>query len=256
MSNSNLTLTEIMDMGFVAAIRGNSSPYPTLEQMDPATKSGGSPFFIKPSETAPLASSGGKLWLGMEDLGQVCRSPLNPDGPVFEQSITCESTQQFNNSIVGVHYGAKVSTPCNKEGLETSDPLVADITISKLQDPEVALGAVGQQKPAPPMWEISEINSALEENTPSLDVSISDLRFANGSSESESLVSSQPSAPFAQWAGTKHKDVGRSYLRPFHHQRHLSASEIPIGSLVPPLCSIQISAVSPDKPGECPLEVK
>lgn len=258
-SNSNLTLTEIMDLGFVAALRGNSSPYPTHEQLDHRTKSGGSPFFIKSSETTPLSSGSGKLWLGAEEVGPtVCRSLLNPDGPVFEQSSTSEPISQFNNSIVGVFYGDKVSTPYKKEeGLENSDPLVVDVTISKLQDSEVVLNAVGQQKSAPPMWEISEINSALEENTPSLDVSISDLRFPNGSGESESLVPAQPSAsaPFAQWIGVIHKDVGRSFLQPFRYQRQLSASEIPIASFAPPLCSFQISAVTPDKPGEWQLEV-
>ncbi|XP_044155410.1 uncharacterized protein LOC122941980 [Bufo gargarizans] len=245
-----------MDTGFVATVRGNSSPYPTLEQLDRRTKSGGSPFFIKASEATTLASGGGKLWL--EEIGPtVCRSPLNPDGPVFEQSsITSESINQFNNSIVGVFYGAKVSTPCKKEGLENSDPLV-DVTISKLQDPEVTLNAVGQQKSASPMWEISEINSVLEEPTPSLDVSISDLRFPYGSNESEPQVPahSSASAPFAQWVGVKHKDMGRSFLQPFCYQRQLSASEIQIG-LAPPLCSYQISAVAPDKPGEWQLEVK
>ncbi|KAG8565371.1 hypothetical protein GDO81_012826 [Engystomops pustulosus] len=257
MSNSNLTLTEIMDMGFVAAVRGNSSPYPSLEQLDHRTKLGGSPFFIKPSETTSL-SSGGKLRLGIEDLGPtICRSPLNPDGPVFEQSMTSEATNQFNNSIVGFFYGDKVSTPYKEEGLENSDPLVVDITVSKLQDPEVVLKAVGQQNAAPPMWEISEINSALEENTPSLDVSISDLRFPNGSGESEPPVPAPQttSAPVAQWVGVKHKDIGRSYLQPFRFTRQLSASDIPITNLTPALCSFQISAASPDKPGDWQLEV-
>ncbi|XP_069808900.1 uncharacterized protein [Dendropsophus ebraccatus] len=257
MSNSNLTLTEIMDLGFVAALRDNSSPYPTLEQLDRRTKSGGSPFFIRSSETTPQASGGGKLWLGVEEAGPVtCRTPINPDAPVFEQSsITSEPIGQFNNSIVGVFYGAKVSTPYKKEGLETSDPLVVDITISKLQDAEVVVNAMGQQKTGSPMWEISEINSALEENTPSLDVSISDLRFPSGSGDSEPLAPAQPSAPFPQWVGVKHKDVGRSFLQPFRYQRQLSASDIPIASLAPPLCSFHVSAASPDRPGEWQLEV-
>lgn len=259
MSNSNLTLTEILDLGFVAALRGNSSPYPTHEQLDHRTKSGGSPFLMKSSETTSLSCDGGKLWLGVEAGSTAFRSPLIPDAPVFEQpSITSEPISQFNNSIVGVFYGDKASTPYKKEeGLENSDPLVVDVTISKLQDSEVVLDAVGQQKSAPPMWEFSEINSALEENTPSLDVSISDLRFPNGSGDSEQVPEIPPSAsaPFAQWVGVKHKDVGRSFLQPFRYQRHLSASEIPLGSFAPPLCSFQISAVSPDKPGEWQLEV-
>ncbi|XP_066442031.1 uncharacterized protein [Eleutherodactylus coqui] len=254
MSATNLTLTEIMDMGFVAAAQTNSMPYPTLEQLDQRIKSGGSPFFIESLQTPPLAS-GGKLWLGVEDVGlTVCRSPLNPDGPIFEQSIISEPVSQFNNSIVGVFYGDKASTPCKKEGLENSDPLL-DVTISKLQDSEVVVNA--QHKPAPPMWEISGINSALEENTPFLDVSISDLRFPNGSSESEPLVPILPStsASLAPWVGVKLKDVGRSFLQPFRYQRQLSASEIPITGLAPSLCSLHISAVSPDKQGEWQLEV-
>ncbi|XP_056405953.1 uncharacterized protein LOC130297468 [Hyla sarda] len=259
MSKSNLTLTDVMDMGFVATVRDNSSPFPALEQLDYRTKFGGSPFLIKSSETTPQASGGGKLWLGVEEAGSVaCRSPLNPEGPVFEQSsMTSEPIGQFNNSIVGVFYGAKVSTPYKKDGLETSDPLMVDITISKLQDSEVVVNAMGQQKTAPPMWEISEINSALEENTPSLDVSISDLRFPNGSNECEPLVPAQPpaSAPFTQWVGVKHKDMGLSFLQPFHYQRQLSASEIPAVGFAPSLLSFQVSAVTPDKPGEWQLEV-
>ncbi|XP_075071490.1 uncharacterized protein LOC142160515 [Mixophyes fleayi] len=261
MSNSNLTLTEILDMGFVAALRGNSSPYtPQLEQWDHRTcpKFGESPLFVKSSESTPLASGEGKLWLGVEDVGPtVCRSPLNPDGQVFEQSsLTSEPLNQFNNSIVGIFYGAKESTPYKKEErLETSDLSVVDVAISKLQDSEVVVNVIGQ-KSAPPMWEISEINSALEENTPSLEVSISDLRFPNSSGESEPPVPAQPSsAPFAQWVGAKHKDVGRSFLQPFRYQRQLSASEIPITSFAPPTCSFKISAMSPDKMGDRQLEM-
>ncbi|XP_075701332.1 uncharacterized protein LOC142665502 [Rhinoderma darwinii] len=245
MSNSNRTLTEIMDVGFVSAVRANSSPYLPLEQLDHRTKSGASPVFIK---STPLTNGAGRLWLGVEDIGpNVCRSPLNPDGSVFEQS-TSDPINQFNNSIVEVFYGEKVSTPYkDEEILENSDPVVVDFTFSKMQDSELVLNAVGQQKPAPPMWEISEINSALEENTPSIDVSISDLRFPNGSSESEPVAFAQPSVPFAQWVGVEHKDVGRSFLQPFRYQRQLSASEIPIVSLAPPFRSFQISAVTPDE---------
>ncbi|XP_063816361.1 uncharacterized protein LOC135055816 isoform X2 [Pseudophryne corroboree] len=251
MSNPNLTLTELLDLGFVATVHGNSSPYsPQLGQWDHriCPKSGGSPFFIKASESTSLAS-GRNLWLGAEDVGQtVCRSPLNPDGPVFEQSsLASEPLNQFNNSIVGVFYGAKVSTPYKKEeSLETADQSV-DVTISKLQESEVVVNVTGLQKSVPPMWEISEINSALEDNSPSLEVSISDLRFPNGSSECEQSLPAQLSAtPFAQWVGIKNKDVGRSFLQPFHYQRQLSASELPITNLAPPVCSFKSSAVSPD----------
>ncbi|XP_073537686.1 uncharacterized protein [Phyllobates terribilis] len=231
-----------MDLGFVASVRGNSSPYPTLEHLDHRIKSDGSPIYIKSSDVTPVASGGSKPWLGAEESEPaVSRTPLNPDGPVFEQSsIISETINQFNNSIVGVFYGDKVSTPYKKdESVETTDPLALDITISKLQDTEVLLNAVRQQKPAPPVWEISEINSALEEHTPSIDVSTSDLRFPNDSELSAS-------APYAQWAGVKHKEMGRSLLQPFRYQCQLSASEIPITSLGHPVYSSQISAVSPD----------
>ncbi|XP_018418105.1 PREDICTED: uncharacterized protein LOC108791962 [Nanorana parkeri] len=260
MSNSNPTLTEIMDMGFVAAVHGNSSPFSSQpEQWDSRAppKSGVSPLFVTVSESTPMTRGGGKLWLGsVEDVGSSdCRSPLNPDGQFLEQSLVSESLNQFNNSIVGIFYGSKVSTPYKKEGMETSDPLVVDITIPKLQDSEVVVNASVLQKPAPPVWEISEINSALEENTPSLEVSISDLRFPNISSEGEPLVPAQLSAaPLAQWVGVKHKDIGRSYLQPFRYRRQLSASEIPVTSLPPQVC-FQLATGSPDKLVEWQLEV-
>ncbi|XP_072259824.1 uncharacterized protein [Pyxicephalus adspersus] len=261
MSKSNLTLTEIMDMGFVAAVHGNSSPFSSQpEQWDSRIppKPGVSPLFVTVSESTPMArGGGGKLWLGIEDPGSsACRSPLNPDGPFLEQSsMVLESLNQFNNSIVGIFYGGKVSTPYKKEGMETSDPLVVDITTSKLQDSEVVVNASTLQKTAPPMWEISEINSALEENTPSLEVSISDLRFPNTSGEGEPPVPAQSAAPLTQWVGVKHKDIGRSYLQPFHYRRQLSASDIPVTSLAPPVCSFQLATGSPDKPVEWQQEV-
>ncbi|KAM5135968.1 uncharacterized protein ACMZJ9_018478 [Mantella aurantiaca] len=254
MSNSNLTLTEIMDIGFVAAVHRNSSPY--LEQWDgrvPPKYGGGSPLFVKVSESSPLASGGGKLCMGIENVGpSACQSPLNPDAPFLEQtSLVSEPLSQFNNSIVEVFYGGKVSTPYKKEGMETSDPLVVDLAASKLQDAQVVVHASALQKPAPPAWEISEINSALEDNTPSLEVSISDLRFPNVSGESEPPASA---APLAQWVGVMHKDMGRSYLQPLGYRRQLSASDIPVTSLAPPLC-VQLAAGSPDRPVEWQLEV-
>ncbi|CAJ0928248.1 unnamed protein product [Ranitomeya imitator] len=221
------------------------------EKADHGIKSDESPIFQKPDVT-PLGSGGGKPLLSAEESGPaVTRSPLNPEGPVFEQSsIISETINQFNNSIVGVFYGDKVSTPCKEDdGLETTDgwdPLAIDISISKLQDTEVLLNCIRQQKPASPMWEISEINSALEERTPSLEVS--DLRFPNDSE----LLPTQPSAsaPCAQWAGVKHKEMGRSLLQPFRYQRQLSASEIPITILAHPVCASRIPALSPDKLGK------
>ncbi|XP_073411427.1 uncharacterized protein [Dendrobates tinctorius] len=248
LTNSNLTLNELMDLGFVASLQGNSSPYSTLDHLDHGIKCDESSIFIKSSNATPLANGGGKPWLGAEESGPaVTRSPLNPDGPVFEQSsIISETINQFNNSIVGVFYGDKVSTPYKKdESLETADPLAIDITISKLQDTEILLNSIRQQKPAPPMWEISEINSALEEHTPSLDVS--DLRFPN---DSELPAQPSASAPCAQWAGVKHKEMGRSLLQPFRYQRQLSASEIPITILAHTVCSSRMSALSPDKLGK------
>lgn len=260
MSNSNLTLTDIMDIGFVAAMQGNSSPYPSQPgQWDRRVppKFTESPLFVTTSESTPMVSGGRKLWLGVEDAGSsACRSPLNPDGPFLEQSsFVSEQLGQFNNSIVGTFYGSKVSTPYKKEGMETSDPLAVDLTTSKLQDSEVVLNASALQKPAPPLWEISEINSALEENTPSLEVSISDLRFPNTSSDGEPAVPAVQSstAPIAQWVGVKHKDLGRAYLQPFRYRRQLSASEIPVTGLAPSVC-FQLAAGSPDKPIERQLE--
>ncbi|KAM9296513.1 uncharacterized protein PAF06_017411 [Gastrophryne carolinensis] len=257
-STSNLTLTDIMDMGFVAAVHGNSSPFHSqLEQLDGRVrpKSGVSPIFVKVSESTPLASGAGKMWLGIEDVGSSsCRSPLNPEGLFFEQSsLISESLVQFNNSIVGIFCGATVSTPYKKEGAETSDPLMVEVTTSKLQESEVVVNAAAPQKTVPPMWEISEINSALEENTPSLDVSISDLCFPNGSGEA--APAPPPTAPIAQWVGVKHKDIGRSYLQPFRYKRQLSASEIPVTNASPPVCAFQLTAASPGKPGEWQIEV-
>ncbi|XP_075207862.1 uncharacterized protein LOC142312760 [Anomaloglossus baeobatrachus] len=227
-----------MDLGFVASVRGNSSPYPICDHLDHRTKSGGSPSFSKSSDATHQAS-GEKLWLSAEDTGPaVYRFPLNPDSQVFEQSsITSEPVNQFNNSIVGVFYGDKVSTPCKND--ESLDPLGVDMALSKLQDAEVILNAVIQQKQAPPMWEISEINSGLEEHTP-LDGSIPDLRCAN---DSESLLSA--SAQFAQWANVKHKDTGRPFLQPFRYHRQMSTSESQVTSVGPPRCS-QIPALSPE----------
>lgn len=261
MSNSNLTLTDIMDLGFVAPMHGNSSPYPSQpEQWDSRVppKFRGSPLFVTVSESTPMVSGGRKLWLGADAGSSACRSPLNPDGPFLEQSsLVSEQLGQFNNSIVGIFYGSKASTPYKKEGMETSDPLVVDIATSKLQDSEAAINASALQKPAPPLWEISEINSALEENTPSLEVSISDLRFPNTSSDGEPPVPAVQSstAPIAQWVGVKHKDIGRSYLQPFRYRRQLSASEIPGTGMGPSVCSFQLAAGSPDKPIERQLEV-
>ncbi|XP_077127737.1 uncharacterized protein LOC143783202 [Ranitomeya variabilis] len=248
LTNSNLTLTELMDLGFVASVRGNSSPYSTLDHLDHGIKSDESPIFRKPDVT-PLTSGGDKPWLSAEESGPaVTRSPLNPEGPVFEQSsIISETINQFNNSIVGVFYGDKVSTPYKEDdSLETTDPLAIDISISKLQDTEVLLNSIRQQKPASPMWEISEINSALEERTPSLEVS--DLRFPHDSE----LLPTQPSAsaPCAQWTGVKHKEMGHSLLQPFRYQRRLSASEIPITILAHPVCSSRMPALSPEKLGK------
>ncbi|KAM4692536.1 uncharacterized protein WCC33_017302 [Rhinophrynus dorsalis] len=263
MSSSNVTVTEVMDLGFVAAVHSHSPACPTsIEQFDHRShsKSEGSPFPVKMSDSNPQANTGGTQWLNIEEMLLPCmsRSPLPPDGQLFElSSLASEPQSNFNNSIVEVFYGAKVSTPYKEEeSLETSGPV--DVPVSKLQDSELVVTAVGVQKSVPPMWEISEINSALEENTPTLDVSISDLRFTS-SSDREQAPPPPPqtlAAPCAQWVGVKHKDVGRSFLQPFRYQRQLSASEIPIPSNAPLLRSYHLSAVSGDElGGEWKLEV-
>ncbi|XP_063309320.1 uncharacterized protein LOC134610305 [Pelobates fuscus] len=262
MSASNLTITEIMDMGFVARAQNSSSPCPAqLEQWDHRIrpKHGESPYLLKVSESTPLISGGAKPWLGGEEnLPLLNRSSLNPDSTVFElSSLVSEPQTQFNNSIVEVFYGAKVSTPYKKEqNFETSDTMVADDPVSKLQDSELMVSAAGLQKSAPPMWELSEINSAVEESTPSLDVSISDLRFQSSSDREPPLPAQATATPTPHWVGATHKDIGRSYLQPFRYQRQLSASEIPIPSIVPPLRSLNLSAFSFDELGrEWQIEV-
>lgn len=246
MSKSNLTV-DVMDRCFVAAAHGNSSPFTSHpDQWDSRvpSKYGGSPFFMTVSESSPMASGGEKLWLSME--AGSSQSPLNPDGTFLEQSSVAEPLGQFNNSSIVEVYGSKMSTPYKKQGMETSDPMLVDLTASKLPDSEVVVNASGLQKTGPPMWEISEINSALELNSPSLEVSICDLRFQSISSECETSVPSQTSAsPLAQWVGVKHKDSGITYLQPFRYRRQLSASEVPI--LATPVC-YQPAAGSPDQP--------
>ncbi|XP_053309866.1 uncharacterized protein LOC128471892 [Spea bombifrons] len=252
-----------MDMGFVATVHSDSSPCPTrLEQWDHRVppKAGGSPFLIKVSESTPMVHAGAKSWLGVEEiLPALNRSPLNPDGAVFElSSMASEPLAQFNNSVVGVFYGAKVSTPYKEEqDLEISDPIPVDEPCSKLQDTDLVVSTAGLQKSVPPMWEISEINSAVEESTPSLDVSISDLRFTSGYGDPDDTLPSQASAaPSAQWVGVTHKDIGRAFLRPFRYQRQLSASEIPIPTMAPPMHPFNLSAVFPDRiAGEWQMEV-
>ncbi|OCT57767.1 hypothetical protein XELAEV_18003103mg [Xenopus laevis] len=242
MSSSNLTLTEIMDLGFVATAQGSSSPCSSqIEQLDHRTrpKSGGSPFLLKVSESTPLVS-GGKQRLTVEEiLPCLSRSPLPPpDGQVFELSTL--APEPLSNSIVGVFYGAKVSTPYKEE---TTDAICVDIQVPKLQDSEMVVQAVGVQKPsAPPIWELSEINSALEENTPTLDVSVSDLRYVGGSDRDQPPNPQVPASQCNQWVGITHKDVGRSYLQPFRYQRQLSASEIQVTSNTPLLHNFHLSA--------------
>uniref|UniRef100_A0A8C5WM83 Uncharacterized protein n=1 Tax=Leptobrachium leishanense TaxID=445787 RepID=A0A8C5WM83_9ANUR len=254
LSTSNLTITELMDMGFVATALSNSSPCPaTFEQWDHRIrpKHGESPFLLKVSESTPL-NDGAKAWLGGESMQGLNRSPLHPEGMTFElSSLIAEPQAQFNNSsIVEVFYGAKVSTPCKKEqSLETSDSLVADAQASKLQDLEM-VHAAGRHKSAPPLWELSEINSAVEESTPSLDVSISDLRFQSSSDREAPMPIQASTTPRAQWAGATHKDLGHSFLQPFRYQRQLSASDIPIPTSAPtPLRSVHVSALSLDELG-------
>ncbi|XP_068118129.1 uncharacterized protein [Hyperolius riggenbachi] len=274
MSHSNVTLTETMNEALTeylneafvgrlptrssspfqpqlqhldSILRTGSSPFqPLLEQLDSRVcpKAVVSPLLVSTKEGALVASGGEKLWLGVEETGSsVCPSPLNPDMLLFEQSsLASEQLGQCSNSIVGLFYGAKMSTPNKEEdSMETSNPLEVDITMPRQQGSEDHIKTL--QKPVSPVWEISEIKYALEENTPSLEVSISDLRFPNVSTENELPVPVLPSpAPPAQWVGTKHKDMGRSYLLPFHYRRQLSASEVPIASVPTPGCSIQIIA--------------
>ncbi|KAM8945634.1 uncharacterized protein RCH25_048940 [Pelodytes ibericus] len=258
MTSSNLTLTEIMDMGFVAKTYCSSSPSPTTtEPWDHRIrpKSGSSPFLLKVSESTPVVNGKGKLWLGVEEILPPLKSPLPTDGTILElSSLVSETLPQFNNSIVGVFCGAKVSTPYKKEqNLENSDPMVVD-AISKLQDSEL-VSVAGLQKSAPPIWELSEINSAVEESTPSLEVSIPDLRFPSSSDREASIPAQAPVAACTQWVGATHKDLGQSFLQPFRYQRPLSASEIPISCLAPPLRTYHLSVMSPDKQGAWQMEV-
>ncbi|XP_053572310.1 uncharacterized protein LOC128662547 [Bombina bombina] len=229
-----------MEKGFVATSYSSSSPSQP-EQWDPCSHRmhGGSSFVIKVSESTPQ---------GLEVLPGLSRSPLPPDAPVFElSSLASENPNFFNNSVVGVFYGTKVSTPY-KENNEEETPvsMAVEVTLSKLQDSDIVVSDVSVQKPTSPMWEISEITSAMDENTPSLDVNISDLRYLS-SSEHEPVPPAQSysAAYCAQWVGAKHKDIGMSYLQPFRYQRQLSASEIPVSSK-PAVHSIHLSNLSPD----------
>lgn len=238
-------------MGFVATALSNSSPCNTqTEQWDHRIrpKHGESPF-LKVSESTPLIS-GAKAWLGEENLQLLSRSPLRQEGTVFElSSLISEPQAPFNNSIVEVFYGAKVSTPCkNEQSMENSEPSLADCPVSKLQDSEL-VNPTGPRKSTPPVWELSEINSTVEESTPFLDVSISDLRFQSGSDRDAPLSGQASTTPCAQWVGVTHKDVGRSFLQPFQYPRRLSASEMPIPSRAPQLHSFLLSALSLDELG-------
>ncbi|MEE6522276.1 hypothetical protein FKM82_020734 [Ascaphus truei] len=252
-SGADLTLTGMMDKGFVV---GSSPGLSRIEAWDPRShpKSGGSPFLLKVKESTPVGSGGGRSWLGVEEgPGGLCPSPLPPDAQVLElSSVASELHNPFNNSIVGIFYGTKVSTPCREEEEreEASDPIAVDVTVSRAQASDLLVSAVGLQKLPPPAWEISEINSALEENTPSLDVSISDLRFPSGERDPTQPMAA---ARCAQWVVVKHKDLGRSFLRPLRYERHLSATEISL----PIIASLHLAAVvSPnDRLGEGQLGV-
>ncbi|NP_001037923.1 uncharacterized protein LOC733539 [Xenopus tropicalis] len=242
-----------MDLGFVATAQSSSSPCSSgIELLDQRTrpKPGGSPFLLKVSESSPLVG-GEKQRMTVEEIVPcLSRSPFPPpDGQVFELSAL--APEPLSNSIVGVFYGAKVSTPYKEEA---TDAICVDIQVPKLQDSEMVVQAVGVQKPSvPPIWELSEINSALEENTPTLDVSVSDLRFTSSSDRDQPSNPQVPASQCTQWVGVTHKDVGRSFLQPFRYQRQLSASEIPVTSNTPLLHSFHLSA--DEVGGEWHLEV-
>ncbi|KAM4622446.1 uncharacterized protein O3C94_020254 [Discoglossus pictus] len=247
MASSNITLTEIMEKGFVATSYSGSSPL-QIEQWDLRSrpKSSGSPFLLKVAESTPMGTGGSKPWIGGEEVLSSFKSPLPPEAPVFElSSLASEAQKDFNNSIVGDFYGDKVSTPYKEEVMDESKETTIDVSVSMLQEPEVVVNKVGQHKSLRPMWEISEINSALEENTPSLDVSISDLRFQSVS-DRETATPAQSSSYCAQWVGALNKDVGLSYLQPFRYQRQLSASEMPAPPTMPPPRSFHLSGLSSD----------
>ncbi|XP_029468301.1 uncharacterized protein LOC115097028 [Rhinatrema bivittatum] len=250
-SKSDLPITDIMENGFVAGISSvdNSSldsfhivaNTPKTESWDSnldsnILKSTSQPI-LKASESSLFTSSNGgdmpSQAVSNYSLASLCKTPVALAPHIFDlSSLASEHNSRLKNSVVDLFGDNKISTPCKEE----KNPKLMETQASKSLESSAALiDLSGLLKPAPLIWEISEITSALD-NTLSLEASIEEMRSPTCSVEYNKAkaleMSSLAAAMCYPWTGVKPRKNCDLAFESFSYEKQLSKSESATSLLV------------------------